>query len=298
MILGMSYYNICLYFLVYSFGGWVLEVAYHAVVTGKVINRGFLNGPVCPVYGFGALGIFALMHVMQPENTIEMNSLLVFVIGTVIATIVELTAGWLLETLFHARWWDYSNKPFNFHGYICLEFSLLWGVAILIVVKVIHPLVRNASGSLIPVNYAWWIMLVLYIMYLADLIVSVLTVIGFNKRLKELDLIREKMRLVSDGMSREIAVNTIRTTQKVQEGKVQAALAKADMQESAAEQKEAFQKRADQLYAEIYRKHGRLMNAFPDIRHRDYAKTLEDVLNGWRGRHGKSADNDQLKNQE
>ena len=65
MICGMTYFQICLYFLVYSFGGWVVEVIFHAVALGKVINRGFLNGPVCPVYGFGVLSVFALLNTIQ-----------------------------------------------------------------------------------------------------------------------------------------------------------------------------------------------------------------------------------------
>ena len=65
MICGMTYFQICLYFLFYSFGGWVVEVIFHAVALGKVINRGFLNGPVCPVYGFGVLSVFALLNTIQ-----------------------------------------------------------------------------------------------------------------------------------------------------------------------------------------------------------------------------------------
>ena len=70
MIFGMTNFQICLYFLVYSFGGWVVEVIFHAVALGKVINRGFLNGPVCPVYGFGVLSLFAMLNTIQiSENS-------------------------------------------------------------------------------------------------------------------------------------------------------------------------------------------------------------------------------------
>ena len=135
MICGMTYYQICWYFLIYSFGGWALEVVYHAVACGKVINRGFLNGPVCPVYGFGVLSVFAMINTIQGGGYL-MNDGMIFLFGVILATAVELIAGWLLDVCFHARWWDYSNKPLNLHGYICLEFSLIWGVAILLVVKV------------------------------------------------------------------------------------------------------------------------------------------------------------------
>ena len=121
MICGMTYYQICWYFLIYSFGGWALEVVYHAVACGKVINRGFLNGPVCPVYGFGVLSVFAMINTIQGGGYL-MNDGMIFLFGVILATAVELIAGWLLDVCFHARWWDYSSKPLNLHGYICLEF--------------------------------------------------------------------------------------------------------------------------------------------------------------------------------
>ena len=71
MICGLSYYQICLFFLIYSFLGWVLEVVFHAVVLGKIINRGFLNGPVCPVYAFGALGILALVNTLEAHGILS-----------------------------------------------------------------------------------------------------------------------------------------------------------------------------------------------------------------------------------
>ena len=102
MICGMTYFQICLYFLIYSFGGWVVEVIFHAVALGKVINRGFLNGPVCPVYGFGVLSVFALLNTIQGSGR-QMSDGMIFVFGIVLATAVELVAGWLLDVCFHAR---------------------------------------------------------------------------------------------------------------------------------------------------------------------------------------------------
>ena len=149
MICGMTYYQICWYFLIYSFGGWALEVVYHAVACGKVINRGFLNGPVCPVYGFGVLSEFAMMNTFQGSGY-QLSDSMIFLFGVILATAVELIAGWLLDVCFHARWWDYSNKPLNFHGYICLEFSLIWGVTILLVVKVFQSFVEHHTSAHAP----------------------------------------------------------------------------------------------------------------------------------------------------
>ena len=94
MICGMTYYQICWYFLIYSFGGWVVEVIFHAVALGKVVNRGFLNGPVCPVYGFGVLSVFAMINTLQSSGY-QMSEGMIFLFGVILATVVELIAGWM-----------------------------------------------------------------------------------------------------------------------------------------------------------------------------------------------------------
>ena len=234
MICGMTYYQICWYFLIYSFGGWALEVVYHAVACGKVINRGFLNGPVCPVYGFGVLSVFAMMNTFQGSGY-QLNDGMIFLFGVILATAVELIAGWLLDVCFHARWWDYSNKPLNFHGYICLEFSLIWGVAILLVVKVFQSFVEHHTSAHAPSIVGWMVVAILYALYLADLIVTVAVIQGLNRKLTRLDTIRANMRVISDKISDSLATTTIDTVQKVGEGKVQAALARAEFKEATEE---------------------------------------------------------------
>ena len=155
MIAGISYYHILQYFLIYSFIGWCVEVIYQAVSKGVIVNRGFLNGPVCPIYGFGVLAVFAAVNTAEAyaePGSGKAGFLLVFLCGAALTTSIELFGGWALDKIFHARWWDYSDKPFNFHGYICLEFSLLWGLGIVIIVEVIQPIIASmympaADGS-------------------------------------------------------------------------------------------------------------------------------------------------------
>ncbi len=157
-----------------------------------------------------------------------MSEGMIFLFGIVLATAVELVAGWLLDVCFHARWWDYSDKPLNFHGYICLEFSLIWGLAIVMVVKVFQKYVeRQASHT--PSTLEWVVMAILYAVYLADLIVTVAVIRGLNKKLTRLDKVRADLRIVSDKLSDTLATTTIDTAQKVGEGKVQVALAKAEL---------------------------------------------------------------------
>lgn len=248
-IAGMTLYEIGWYFLIYSVIGWMLEVVYHAVTLGKVINRGFLNGPVCPVYGFGVLAVFAMCNIIGDlggtgQSMSEVNSFYIFIGGTILASAVELIAGWLLFHCFHARWWDYSNKPFNLGGYICPQFSLLWGLGAVLIVRVAHPGIDQISASYIPERIGIPILLVLYAIYLADFLVTVLIVIGLNKKLKELDQIRSDMRIVSDAVSEKLGERTIDTTVFIQEQQVQAALARAELHEKAQESRQAASARA------------------------------------------------------
>ncbi len=261
MVCGMTYYQICMYFLIYSFLGWVLEVVYHAVAQGKIINRGFLNGPVCPVYAFGALGIFALVNTLESsgfmsalsakssqlsamENTTagkELVGLLVlFLLGMIVTTLIELIAGWLLYTFFHARWWDYSKVPFNFHGYICLKFSILWGIAVVIVVRIVHPFIQHTSTESIPGKWGWPVMAVLYAVYLADFIVTVATVRGLNKKLAELDRVRAAMRAPSDALSEELGKTSIKASQKISKEQEHASQVKEEIKASVTEKGNAI----------------------------------------------------------
>lgn len=147
-------------------------------------------------------------------------------------------AGWLLDKCFHARWWDYSNKPLNFHGYICLEFSLIWGLAVVLVVRVFQEYVEHHTVESVAPRYGWIALAVMYVIYLADFIVTVAIIQGFNKKLTRLDEVRSDMRIVSDRISERVATRTIETAQIVGEGKVQVALAKAELKDVARERRE------------------------------------------------------------
>ena len=227
----MTLYAAVWYFMIYSFLGWVLEVVYHAVGQGLVVNRGFLNGPVCPIYGVGVILIFTLAELVYEGGVEATQTIVLFAGGVVFATAVELFGGWALDKLFHARWWDYSNEPFNLHGYICLKFSLLWGLAIVFVVRVLHPFIAAHSAAMIPEKYGWPVLAVLGAAYLADIIVTVAIIIGLNKRITELDDMRANMRTVSDNLSEVLGKGGLMTAQRIESGQVQAALAKAELAE-------------------------------------------------------------------
>lgn len=291
MICGMTYYQICWYFLIYSFGGWVVEVIFHAVALGKVVNRGFLNGPVCPVYGFGVLAVFAMINTLQSSGY-QMSDGMIFLFGIILATIVELIAGWLLDVCFHARWWDYSDKPLNFHGYICLEFSIIWGLAIVFVVKVFQKYVENHTLPHADSTFGWILLAILYCVYLADFIVTVAVIRGLNKKLTRLNKIRSDMRIVSDKISDTVANTTIDTAQVIEEGKVQTALAKAELRETAEMKKEQSIEKLRKKRTELQREfdelsnsitnhtivgQGRIIKAFPEMKHRYYHELIQEL---------------------
>ena len=262
-------YTVCEYFLIFSFLGWCTEVAFQAASKGKIINRGFLNGPVCPIYGFGVLSVLFMLQLSEGSNFSEQNALEVFLFGMTLSTVVELLGGWLLDKAFHARWWDYSNKPFNFHGYICLEFSIIWGLAILIVVRAVYPMLSNSLSHLSH-RVGWVLIVVFGIVSLADFIVSVSVMIGLNKRLAEIDEMQRRMRIVSDGLSEHIGERTLDTAQRVDEAKVQSALARSELDA-----------KREELLKNIDRSGhfgaGRLLRAFPEMRHRRHQDIIESI---------------------
>lgn len=119
-----SLYEIFWYFVIYAVLGWVVEVCFCSINTGGFVNRGFLNGPVCPIYGFGMVAVLVCLWPLR-------HNIPVLYAGAVLLTsALELVTGWVLKKLFHTSWWDYSNMRFNLGGYICLRFSLVWGVGL------------------------------------------------------------------------------------------------------------------------------------------------------------------------
>ena len=284
----MTLYEIFWYFIIYSFLGWVTEVIYQGMEKGLVVNRGFLNGPVCPIYGFGILAVLALANMVSIREESDMSGLMLFAFGVVLATAIELLGGWALDKIFHARWWDYSQKPFNFHGYICLEFSIIWGLAITFVIRVVHPTIRDTSVALIPEKYGIPILIALYGIYLADFVVTIMILHGLNKNLADLDSIQQDMRRMSDSMSTFLGENAVKTGQQIQENKVQAALAKSEMKDAVREQRTELEKRIRERRAQREARiekllsgkmfsSRRILRAFPDMQHRDYAELIDEL---------------------
>lgn len=203
---------LCLFF-VYSFLGWGVEVAFHAVSLGKLVNRGFLNGPVCPIYGVGMLGALLLLE------PVSGNLVLLFFLGMLLCTLVELIGGWILEKAFHTRWWDYTDKPFNLGGYVCLGFSIMWGFAVTFAVRLIHPLIFSLVCWL-PHLLGWILIGVLYALFLTDFVLTLITVIGLRKQLGELERVGQALHTVGDTISDRLGNSALAADAKLESAKI------------------------------------------------------------------------------
>lgn len=154
-----------LYFIIYSFAGWIMEVTCKIFEKKKFINRGFLIGPICPIYGYGVLGIIILIG----RNTKDILS--VFLKSILICSILEYFTSYIMEKLFKARWWDYSKRKYNINGRICLETMIPFGILGTTIIYIIHPIVIKIVDKLDPtisVNLA----IILLILYIIDNIAS------------------------------------------------------------------------------------------------------------------------------
>lgn len=235
IICGFSLYEVFAYFLIYSCLGWCVEVVYAAVTTGKLVNRGFLNGPVCPIYGFGMV---IVLFVLTP---LQNSVLLLYIGGVILPSTLELVGGWALYKIYHTRWWDYSDYPFNIGGYICLEFCLLWGVGTLVMMKAIHPAIASIF-ALIPPTVGLIIMILLYIVYAADLVVTTVTAVGLVKDLETLEKVGDSIHAISDTMTDLLGNTALDADQKMDESRLQLKLAAAEARDSASKlsQKDAL----------------------------------------------------------
>lgn len=175
-----DFYNLFFYWAIYSFLGWILETIYASIKNGKFINRGFLYGPVCPVYGFGALILIIF------SNPIKNNVFLLFLFATVATSALEYFTGYILETAFKTTWWDYSNDFLNIKGRICITFSILWGIGSVVFIKYIHPGIINIS-NIISTTLGYIILQVIFIIIIIDSIFTLKSLANLNKLLTQLN---------------------------------------------------------------------------------------------------------------
>ena len=164
-----------LWFVFYSFAGWVYESILVSVQQRRLVNRGFLNGPLCPIYGVGAvLAIVLLGRITDP--------VLIFLISMVGATVLEYCTSWVMERLFHARWWDYSNFRFNINGRVCLLGAVIFGFGGVTIVLVVQPLVADVT-AMIPLSALPTLATILVLLVIIDLVVTMAGILDLTQML-------------------------------------------------------------------------------------------------------------------
>lgn len=177
-------------FFLYSFIGWCIEVCYASIKRRQFVNRGFVNSPICPIYGFGAV-LFALF---LPELT--GNLFFLFLGGMLLATVLEYSTGMLMEKIFHKKLWDYSKIKYNIGGYVCLRYSLLWGALAVVTLLFTNQFFCGILKLLphVAVVILLWIAVILFVL---DFTTSAMAVQGMKISIKRLSNLSDGMQHTS-----------------------------------------------------------------------------------------------------
>ena len=282
-------YRLLWIFFIYAFLGWCTEVSYAALVTGTFVNRGFLNGPVCPIYGFGVVIVLTCLTPLA-------GSLPLLFLGSVVLTsALEWLTGFALEKLFHQRWWDYSDQPFNLSGYVCLRFSVAWGFACLFVVKLLHPTVLLFI-RLIPQILGVVLLALMGAVMAVDLAATVSTIIKLNRRLAQIDELAAKIREASNEFGENLADRVLDAAERgagwkedldelsfrLAERRAELADNLAEWEQHREEQRAQVRRQLEDWHASMQALlagdsfgHRRLLRAFPRLRSLDHAGALE-----------------------
>ena len=213
VVFGFPISLLFLYFVIYAFLGWILETVYCSVRERRFVARGFLYGPVCPIYGVGVLMMLCWFAPFTGQP------LLFYVVATVCMSAWEYLVAWILETTTHIKYWDYSSRKFNLHGRICLSISLTWGVLAYLVIFWIHPVVAGLVERLS-----------VFTIYVADVVLLVLLVADAAATIRELALLTAMLR---------------KLTQMGEELQVQLALSRAELSDRLDEAREVLSDRLD-----------------------------------------------------
>lgn len=183
-ILGVDLYHVVFWLFLYSFMGWIWESSYVSIKEKHLVNRGFVTGPVCTIYGIGAVSVYLILR------PLEGHGLWLFLGGILLATVLEYFTAWFMETLFHTIWWDYSKERFNLHGRICLKSSIAWGFFTLLMFEVLQPFAAWVVG-LLPEKVGHMIVILSVCLYAVDFLISVLAAASLGEKLAKLSGILE-----------------------------------------------------------------------------------------------------------
>lgn len=250
--MSINLLDIIIYFVIYSFLGWIMESIVRSICERKLINTGFLKGPFCPIYGIGATIMFLFLE--EFEN----KPILLFFIAMIILTIWEYVVGVFLEKTFHTKYWDYSDHKINFQGRICLTNSLYWGVLGVLFVKYIHPFIQEIVKK-IDANLLNYVIAVLFTIFLVDMITSIIHVKNMKATLDKIENInkeiKEKLKEI-----RNLKKEKVATTESIQQ------------------LVENLKKKRNKTILHLYKNVYRLKKAFPAINTNEITQILNQKI--------------------
>ncbi len=257
-----EFYRYIWVFFVYAFIGWCVEVIFHAVSEGKFLNRGFLNGPVCPIYGFGVLIVAVCL------SPVKQNVLLLFLGSVLLSSALEFVTGFVLERFFNDKWWDYSREPLNICGYVCIRFSLAWGLACVLVVNVIYPLTTTLI-SLIPQTFGFVLLGLFTLLILSDTAVTLVETLKLRRKLVFLDNTEKNIRKVSDSLGEALTNRTLGAVEAFEE------------------RKDVLEQRTARVRLGLSSVQARILSAYPHLRRGRYRDSILRLRLRFHNEHGK-----------
>lgn len=249
--------ELLIYFILYSFLGWVMESIFRSICEKKVINTGFLKGPFCPIYGIGATIMFLFLE------GVANKPILLFLIAIVVLTAWEYVVGVFLETVFHTKYWDYSDHKINFQGRICLTNSIFWGVLGVLFVKYIHPFVQEIIGK-IDTGLLNYVLAILFTIFVIDTVISVIHVKNIKATLENIEKINKEIKE---------KLKEIRVLKKEKE-KEEKLIATENIQQMV----EKLKKKRNRITWKLYRNVHRLKKAFPAINTAEITQVLNQKI--------------------
>lgn len=256
--MGAKFFEILIYFIIYSFLGWIMESTFRSIKENKIINTGFLKGPFCPIYGFGAIIMFLFLD--QFEN----KPIILFFIAMITLTIWEYLVGVLLEKIFKTKYWDYSNHKFNLQGRICLINSIYWGVLGVIFVKYIHPCIQGLISK-VDIQILYYISSTVTVVFLVDMIASIIKVKNISITLEKIEELNKEIK----EKLKEMKILSIETEKTLEEN-----VTSENIQIIVEKLKRKRNRTISRLYKNVYR----LKKAFPAINTTEITEILNKKI--------------------
>lgn len=184
----MNLYTTFSYFLIYSILGWCAEMIYCAICQRKIVDRGFLYGPYCPIYGIGSLIVLHLLY------SYSYNPFIIFFTSMFFTTLLEYITSFILEKLFNAKWWDYSEHKFNINGRICLLNSVEFALLSLLLIYILHPTIELYTSK-IPIDILQQLTIILFFVLTIDFVFTLNSILNFKEKLNTLKQLADYIKL-------------------------------------------------------------------------------------------------------